>query len=437
MRIKILFRTAVAALVLALGGVVVSAQTVTIEGKITLKQADGTEVPVENAQIDIFRTDIKQKFQTKTNKKGVYMHAGIPLVGTYTVIVSAPGARPEFITDVPLGRKPSNNLTLVPGDGSRPTLEQIKSMGGVSAGMPGGSTATAPKAAETEEAKKAREEYEKEVARVAEANKKIEESNAVVKRTFEAGNAAYAAKNYDEAVKQYNEGLAADPEQAVLHLNRSLALRMGAVDKYNTAAKAKDKAGMDAAKADFKASAESADKAVQLYRAQQTKNAGPAGTPVGASSQPSELMNYLSARMESYRIALQTNAGVLPEQAVTAMEEYINAETDPAKKARAEASLAQALFYGGKIDESIAASRKILAANPSNIDAMYWLGLALAADESGSRAAEARDILKDFAAKAPANDTRKAEAEAAVEALEEAMKPKQTEKTTTGRKRRP
>jgi tetratricopeptide (TPR) repeat protein len=428
MRIKLFFRAAVAALILAASVLVASAQSVTITGKVTLKQADGTEAPVEGAQIDIYRTDIKGEYRTKTNKKGEYTHAGIPY-GTFTIAVSAPGARPTFQGGLMLGRQSNNNFTLLPGDGSRLTLEQIKAAG-TAAPATGGTPAK-----ESEETKKAREEYEKEVARVAEANKKIEESNTVVKRTFEAGNAAYTAKNYDEAVRQYNEGLAADPEQAVLHLNKSLALRLGAVDKYNAAVKAKDQAGREAAKADFKASAESADKAVQLFRAQQAKSAGAAaGAPVGAG-QPSEMMNYLSARMESYRVGLQTNAGVDASQAVTALEEYIAVEPDAAKKAKAEAGLAQALFLGGRIDESVATSRKILVANPSNIDAMYWLGIALASDEA--KAAEARDVLKDFAAKAPATDTRKAEAEAAVAALEEAMKPKQTDKsTTTGGRRR-
>ena len=425
MRIKLFFRTAVAALLLATAGIVASAQTVVVNGKVTLKQADGTETPVEGAQVDLYRTDIKQEFHTKTNKKGEYTHAGLPY-GTFIIAVSAPGARPAYFANIPVGRQPTTNFSLQPGDGSKLTLEQMK------AGATSGPATAAAPPTESADAKKAREDYEKEAARIAEANKKIEESNVVVKREFDAGNAAFAAKNYDEAVSAYDRAIAAQPDQAVVHLNKSIALRIRAVDKFNTAAKAKDKAGTDAAKADFKNAAESSDKAVKLYREQQ----GKAGAAAGATAAPNELMSYLSARMENYRLALQTNAGVEAALAVPAMEEYIAAETDPAKKAKAEAGLVQAFFLSGRIDESVAASRKILASNPSNLDALYWLGIALAADPEGKHAAEARDALKDFAAKAPATDARKADAEAAVAALEESLKPKSAPKTDTGTRRR-
>jgi tetratricopeptide (TPR) repeat protein len=423
MRIKLLFRTAAVALLLAATGLVASAQTLTVMGKVTMKQADGTEKPVEGAQVDLIRTDIKQEFHTKTNKKGEYTHAGMPY-GTFMIAVSAPGARPAYVANVPVARQPTNNFSLQPGDGSKLTLEQMKA--GVATGP---AAATAAPATESADAKKAREDYEKEVARVAEANKKIEDSNVVVKREFEAGNTAFTAKNYDEAVAAYDRAIAAQPDQAVVHLNKSIALRIRAVEKYNTAAKAKDKAGTDAAKADFKNAAESADKAVKFYREKQ----GTAGAAPAAA--PNELMGYLSARMEGYRLALQTNAGVEASLAVPAMEEYIAAETDPVKKAKAEAGLGQALFLSGQIDASIAAYRKVLTSNPANLDALFGLGISLAADPEGKHAAEARDALKDFASKAPATDARKADAEAAVAALEESLKPKSAPKGDAGKRR--
>ncbi|HEX7177659.1 MAG TPA: tetratricopeptide repeat protein [Pyrinomonadaceae bacterium] len=425
MRIKLFFRTAAVALLLAATGLVASAQTLVVMGKVTMKQADGTEKPVEGAQIDLIRTDIKQEFHTKTNKKGEYTHAGMPY-GTFMIAVSAPGARPAYVANVPVARQPNNNFSLQPGDGSKLTLEQMK------AGVTTGPAAAAAPPTETADAKKAREDYEKEVARVAEANKKIEDSNVVVKREFEAGNTAFTAKNYDEAVAAYDRAIAAQPDQAVVHLNKSIALRIRAVEKYNTAAKAKDKAGTEAARADFKNAAESADKAVKFYREKQ----GAAGAAPAAPAGATELMGYLSARMEGYRLALQTNAGIDASLAVPAMEEYIVAETDPVKKAKAEAGLGNALFMSGQIDASIAAYRKVLASNPTNLDALFGLGIALASDPEGKYAAEARDALKDFASKAPATDGRKADAESAVAALEESMKPKSAPKGDTGGKRR-
>ena len=51
---------------------------------------------------------------------------------------------------------------------------------------------------------------------IAASNKKAEDTNKIVGDSFKAGNAALTAKNYEEAVKQYDVGLAADSEQAAL-----------------------------------------------------------------------------------------------------------------------------------------------------------------------------------------------------------------------------
>jgi tetratricopeptide (TPR) repeat protein len=398
MSLKFFFNAAGANLILAGFALVALAQTLTVTGKVTLKQAKGTEVPVEGAQIDLYRTDIKQAFQTKSNSKGEYNLGDIPLAGTYTIIVSAPGASFTYAGNLRLAQQPANNFMLQPGKGLRPTLEDI-------------------------------EAYEKEVARIREANKKIEETNAIVKRSFDAANAAFSAKNYGEAVRLYNAAIAAQPEQAVLHLNKSVALRMAAVDIYKSALTSKDKATLDLARVLFVASTLSADKAVPLFRAQLAQISGnPAAGAPSAANQSEEMMNYLLGRKESYRLALQTGADFDPFQAVTAFKEYIAAEADSTLRTKAEAELSHALFMAGKSDESLANSRKTLAANPSNLDALYWLGVVLATDES--KATQARDVLKEYVAKAPANDSRKAQVEGAIALLEERMKPKSDVKPT-------
>ena len=91
MRSNLFIRTLLAAVFVAACCVAASAQTTQVEGVVKLKQADGTETPVVGATIDIYRIDIKQEFHTKTDKKGHYIHAGLPFVGTYTLVVSAPG----------------------------------------------------------------------------------------------------------------------------------------------------------------------------------------------------------------------------------------------------------------------------------------------------------------------------------------------------------
>ncbi len=434
MRSKILLNLFAAALVVALSAVA-SAQVVTAKGNVMLKQADGTTVPVQGAVIKFYRTDINQTFEAKTDKRGEYVNVGIPLVGIFTIAVSAPGARPDYIPNVKISQHTDNNFTLEPGDGAVLTLEQIKA-----ARMAAPTGAVSP--ANTAEAKKKADAMAAERARVEAENAKATELNVKLPDILKAGNAALMAKNYDEAVTQYNQGIQLDPTQGVFHRNKAVALRARAVDKFNAAMKAKDQAGKDAARADFQASAESAEKAVAILRQNASKNA--ASAPTGAAN--SEEVGYLSDRAESYRLALQTSAQVDTNAAATAIEEYINVEPDAVKKDKAQSSLGDALFFAGKIDESVAKFREILAKNPNNLDAMYGLGIALAAkvmDASKDAAliTEARDSLQQFVNKAPEGYPRKQEALESVKYLDDTMKTaaiKSTDTTkpkATGRKK--
>ena len=145
MSITNIFRVAASAMLLSLCLALITAsataQVIQVSGRVTFKPADGPEVPLQGATVTIHRTDIKGKYEVKTNKDGRYVYAGIPLVGTYTIIVSAPNARPTFLTDMRLSQKPEgNDFTLTPGDGSTLTLEQVKaaSSGAGGAGTGGG-----------------------------------------------------------------------------------------------------------------------------------------------------------------------------------------------------------------------------------------------------------------------------------------------------------
>src|SRR5919198_1976227 len=155
MRFKTLLQAFAAAVVLAASCAVASAQVTQINGKVTLKQADGTVVPVAGAQVDIYRTDIKWEDHLKTNKKGEYQHAGIPFVGTYVIAVSAPGARPTYVGGVRPSQRPTVDFQLDPGDGSRLTLDQIKTLEAAGGGRPSGRGPAPP---QSKEAKAARGE---------------------------------------------------------------------------------------------------------------------------------------------------------------------------------------------------------------------------------------------------------------------------------------
>ena len=194
-------------------------------------------------------------------------------------------------------------------------------------------------AKESAEDKAKREELLKKNAEIAASNKKAEESNAIVERTFKAGNDALNAKNYDVAITQYDEGLAADPEHparlVVDQQERWLSTRRGVArlqrrrhSRRMTPQKLPD---LDAAKKDWTAASESSAKAVTLLKAM------PAPTdPAAANSCQDELVfcacgqSRCDADFSSLR-SIQTKV----DEGVTAYQEYIAAETDPVKKAKA------------------------------------------------------------------------------------------------------
>src|SRR5512140_3912525 len=62
------------------------AQTSSLEGDV--RGEDGQ--PLKGALVKIERTDIKGSYKVKTDKKGHYFHAGLPL-GTYTLILEVEG----------------------------------------------------------------------------------------------------------------------------------------------------------------------------------------------------------------------------------------------------------------------------------------------------------------------------------------------------------
>jgi tetratricopeptide (TPR) repeat protein len=408
-----------------------TAQSGQLRGHVVMKQADGTQVPVAGAQIDVYRTDITGKYETKTDKKGEFVFAGLPYIGTYIVTASQAGARPDWVPNVKAGRELDVSLTLSPGDGSRLTLEQIKavlSRGGGGGGGGGGGQPTAE-----DKAKQA--EREREIAEVNAQNEKAKSANEIIGRAFKAGNAALMAKNYDEAIKQYQEGLAADSAQSALLTNQALAYKARGVEEYNAGVSAKDDAEkntkLEAAKSDFKAAATASAKAAALVKAQPT--------PTDAT----ELEHYNGNRLASYstnaeamRLLVTKVDGTQADAALVAFKDYISVETDPVKKAKAQIDAAQMLLDAGAVDKSYAEFHNILETQPDNPDANLGAGLSLFASGDKTKYQEAANYLQHYVDVAPDTHKFKADAKAILAELKnnEKVVP---EKITPTRRRRP
>jgi len=439
MRRSDVFNSMVAIAVLLCASAIASAQTGQLRGSVKMVGADGNAAPVANAAIDVWRTDISGEYHTKTDKKGEWIFAGLPYTGVYVVSASAPGASPTSRTGVKAGREIPVDLVLSVGDGRKLTKEEAVKGGG--GGAPtsnagGGANDAAEKAKAAELAKKNEE--------IMAANKKIEGANQIIGDAFKAGNAALTAKppNYDEAIKQYDVGLAADPDHPgapSLLTNKSGALRSRGVEKYNAAIQNKDAAARDAglelAKADFKAAAETATQGVELLKKQ------PAATDAEEQKQQTTNKYFaLFARAEAMRFFVTKVDQTKADEGVTAYQEYMAVETDAAKKGKAQLDMAQMLLDAGAADKSMVEFKKILDAQPDNVDALYGMGVSeisvgyAASDKV--KLQEGVNYLQQFVDKAPDAHRYKAEAKATLTELKntESVVP---EKTKPGTRKRP
>jgi tetratricopeptide (TPR) repeat protein len=408
MRRSYVFSVMAVAAVLLFSAILVSAQTEQLRGSVKIVGADGKATPVAGAIIDVWRTDMKADYHTKSDKKGEWVFAGLPFVGKYTVSVSAPGASPWARGELKARADQPIEITLSPGDGKKLTETEA-----VAAGK-GGSAPAANGGGGGDSAadKKAAEEIAKKNAAVVEENKKIDNSNKIIGDAFKNGNAALLAKNYDEAIKQYDSGLAADPDHPgipSLLTNKSVALRTRAVDKYNAAIMSKDDAaktaGINSAKEDFSAAADAASKAVEMVKKQ------PAGADAAEQKQHETNKYYaLAARAEAMRLFAMKVDQTKGAEAATAFGEYEAVETDPAKKTKAEKDYAELLFQTSGdqagYEKSIVEFQKILEKNPDDTDALLRVGQALfniGAFNNNDKAKyqEASNYLQRYVDKAP------------------------------------
>jgi tetratricopeptide (TPR) repeat protein len=174
------------------------AQITTVEGDV--KGTDGK--PVQNAEIQITRTDIKGNYKTKTNKKGHYIYMGLP-IGNYNIAVLIDGKQMDQV----------NNIRTSPGD-PRPVDFDLSASAAANAAK----QAEMQKAVEAGQMTKEMERglsseqkaaMEKQIKERSEAMKKNKELNDA----FNEGMTAMNAKNYEQAVTAFTKASEIGPTQ--------------------------------------------------------------------------------------------------------------------------------------------------------------------------------------------------------------------------------
>ena len=341
------------------------AQTAPVRGVVEMTQADGKKVPVVGALIECFRTDIKGKFPgPKTDKKGGFVFAGLPLGATFTLSVSGAGIAPTTYSDVKAGRE-DIVISVNAGDGKRLTEDEVRSNSAPAKVSTSGLSA---------EDKKKYEEEQKKIEAVKSNNAKIEESNKIILRVYDEGNVALKANNYDLAIAKFTEGIAADanhPGTPALLINRSNAYRRRGVDRYNVAIKAGGE-GLENAKQDFVDAAASAKTAIDLLKtqtppteAEQLKNYN--GYKYNSNAAYAEGMRLVATKADQSRVA----------DLITAYQDFLAIEPDPVQKAKTQLTYAQALMDSQDFEKAATEFEKVLADNPNDVTALSGAGLCL------------------------------------------------------------
>ena len=170
------------------------AQTSNIQGDV--KGPDGK--PLQGAQIKLDRTDIKQSFNVKTDKKGHFLYANLP-TGVYNVTLIVDGKEVSQMAGV--RPRPGDNPPLA-FDLSKPP-EPV-----AAAGAPG----AAPAKEDTAMTKEQRAEYERKLKEQEAAKSK----DKALQDAFNAGMEAKNAMNYAVAVENFEKASTMAPTQHVV-----------------------------------------------------------------------------------------------------------------------------------------------------------------------------------------------------------------------------
>ena len=378
--------------VLFVGSVPAFAQVGPVSGTVELKDADGNVKPLEGALVEVFRSDMNAGGPSdKTDKNGRFSFAGVQLGGTYILSVSGPGAAPQILPGIKAHTE-GLKFTLLPGDGKHPTEEEVRA----AAAQP-----SSPTGEMSEEEKKAQADHEAKV-------KEVEEKNKIIEASLKSGNEAFNAKNYDLAVTKYDEGINADPNflgsAPILLNNKGIALRIKAVDTFNTGVKATDPgekaAAMESVQKDFSLSFQSFYKAWRLLSDNQPGS-------VSAEDIKTQQVRAMDGARETMRLMAQTEK-VDPAQIDNAKimtTEYAATESDAAKKAAAKVALGDLYRITGDSAAAIGVYREAIGLERGNIDAMAGLGLSLfadgAAEDDRAKMQEGLNYMQAFTEKAP------------------------------------
>jgi len=184
-----------APLVLLAGGA--WAQTTSLEGEV--KGEDGQ--PLKGALIKIERTDIKGNYKVKTDKKGRYFHAGLP-IGTYNITCEVEGKDRDTVKGVRsrLGDPTPINFDLQEMKKKQDALRQAAEAGTLT----------------NEQARQMSPEQKTAMDKMMKDRQQAMAKNKALNDAFNQGMDALKAKQCDQATQALAKAVEMDPKQVAV-----------------------------------------------------------------------------------------------------------------------------------------------------------------------------------------------------------------------------
>ncbi len=337
------FRAGLLAAAILFGGLSATAQTSSLEGDVM--GPDGK--PFKDALVLIERTDIKGNYKVKSDKKGHYFHAGLPL-GTYNLSLQVDGKIIDSVKGVRtrLGDPVAINFDMQKQAAQQAAMQKAAQSGELTEDM---------KRDMSPEQRAAIEKQMKEQQAKMAKNKELNDA-------FNGGMTALQASQYPTAVEQLTKASELDPTQLAVWSNLA-----GAYDAWSKAGKGPEN---DAALA----------KSLELY-------------PKVIEMKPDD-----AAVHNNYALALARSKKFDEAQA----ELDKAAALDPAGAGKYYYNLGAILVNTGQNDPAGEAFKKALDSDPNYADAHYQYGIYLtgkaqvAADGTMTFPPETREAFEKY-----------------------------------------
>lgn len=404
---------------------VVPAQSGQVEGTVKMNAEGGAKKLVPGALVDIYRTDIKGHWSIKTDKNGHYVLLGLPLQGTFLFIASGPGIQPTWVSNVRITQSPVMDIVAESGDGSTMTLEQVQQA--MAQQKAGGGGQPAPKAISAADKSKMEASQKEQDSKRKEAEA-VQGSFDQARTHYNSGVELMNAKNYENALSEFEQASTVDASKHAAM--KMLAYKAGAslaeahyqlgVDQFN-------KKQRPEAKIHFEAAVASVKKAIAAASTDTAEN---------NPSVNADLVIYYNILAKNVSLLVQYyGAADLIDDTVKQLEKAQALDAPNANKW--EVAKADMFRSAGRTDEAVAVYKKVLAADPSNADALYGLGLTLIASSERAQIQEGANVLAEFLAKAPATDRRVPDVKSSLEELKNGLKIEAEKPAAPSKRKRP